>query len=604
MSIYKQTSCVILIFLLFLITLFASCEKTTEKNKYKTYPGYSSYKDIPEVTFDEIAAIEELRNKYDSFSYGMIHSTETFFDHRKGEMNGYSALFCNWLTGLFGIQFVPAIYQWHEIIPGLKNGTIHFSGDITATPERRETLYMTDPISQRTLKYMRLADSHPLSRIAETKTLHFAFIEGTTTYDYVVSSQIFGDFDYSFINSTGEAYQLLKSGSIDAFIEEGIVEAAFDIYGDIISHDFFPLLYNPVSLTTANKELEPIISVVQKALLNGCSNYLAELSRFGEHEYLKNKFFMMLNDEEREYLQNNPVIPYAAEHYNYPISFYNKYEKEWQGIFHDVIGEIHELSGLLFKIMNDNRTAWPQLLGLLESGQASVLSELIPTETRRERGFLWTTTPTMMDNYALLSKSETPNIILKDVINVRVGLPRGTAYTEVFKTWFPNHPYTIEYESADLTFSALDRGEVDAVISSQRRLLAITNYHEFPGYKANLVFDRAAESYFGFHMDQAVLCSIFNKALVIVDIKSIAEQWTLKTYDYKGKIAQAQRPWLIGASILLLNILILVMIMFIRKHNEEQRLEELVKKRTIEAEAANKAKTFFLANMSHEIRTP
>jgi len=598
-----QSGCAAFIITGFLALLLISCESQSGKSSDSHY-SWSSFYEIPGITDEEIRAIENLKEKRQSFSYAMIHSTEAFFDHRKGAINGYSALFCDWLTGIFGIPFVPVIKKWGEIIPGLENGEIDFAGDVTPTAERKQTLYMTDAISQRTLKYIRLAESPPLSRIAEARTLRFAFIEGTTTYRYVISTQVFSNFDIYFIDSTETAYKLLKNGEVDAFIEEGIVEAAFDVYGDVISSDFFPLLYNPVSMTTANKELLPIITAVQKAKQSGGLSYLSDLTKIGEKEYLKHKFYMMLTEEERDFLQNNPVIPYAAEHYNYPISFYCKYEKEWKGIFHDVIEEIALLTGLFFSIVNDNRTAWPQLLGLLESGEASLLSELIPTDTRKERGFLWTTTPTMMDNYALLSKSETPNITLREVLNVRVGLPRGTAYTEVFKAWFPNHPHSIEYESSDLTFSALDRGEVDVVISSQRRLLAITNYHEYPGYKANVVFDRAAESFFGFHKDQAILCSIFNKALIIVDIKSISEQWALKTYDYKGKIAQAQRPWLIGASILLSFVLTLVIIMFIRKRNEERRLERLVKKRTVEAEAANQAKTFFLANMSHEIRTP
>jgi len=294
----------------------------------------------------------------------------------------------------------------------------------------------------------------------------------------------------------------------------------------------------------------------------------------------------------------------VSEHYNYPISFYNKYEKEWQGIFYDVLDQISELTGLTFKQINEKNTEWSELISMLESGEANLITELIPTEQRKTSGFLWPNTPTITDNYALLSKSETPNVNLKEIFTSRVGLAIGTAYDDIFRSWFPNHPNTIEYNTSEEAFSALERHEVDLVISSQRRLLAITNYHEYPGYKANFVFDRVSESYFGFSRDQAVLCSIFSKALQLIEIKTIANQWMLRTYDYKGKIAQARVPWLIGVSILLLSVLTLVVIILVRRRYEEHRLEALVKYRTAEAEAANRAKSDFLANMSHEIRTP
>ena len=95
-----------------------------------------------------------------------------------------------------------------------------------------------------------------------------------------------------------------------------------------------------------------------------------------------------------------------------------------------------------------------------------------------------------------------------------------------------------------------------------------------------------------------------DKALSLVDINTITENWRNRTFDYRYKLIEAQRPWLIGASILLLCLIVLLFVLFQRKKSEGLRLEELVQMRTAELKDANAAKSKFLATMSHEIRTP
>jgi signal transduction histidine kinase/ActR/RegA family two-component response regulator len=80
----------------------------------------------------------------------------------------------------------------------------------------------------------------------------------------------------------------------------------------------------------------------------------------------------------------------------------------------------------------------------------------------------------------------------------------------------------------------------------------------------------------------------------------ITEQWLTKTYDYRIRLMEAQRPWLIGATSLSFITLALILTLFYRSRIEGKRL---VRKQA-EVEAANQAKSLFLATMSHEMRTP
>ena len=537
------------------------------------------YRDIAGVTDDEIGAIEALREKFDYFIYGMLPSTEMFIDLRNGEMNGYSALFCDWLTELFGIEFRPALYEWGDLLAGMESDKIGFTGELTPSNERRKIYFMTDPIAVRTVKSFRLAGSEPISEIESMRPVRYVFLEGATTITDV-TSLLQKKIEIIFVNDYESAYEKLKTGEGDIFFAENNVEAAFDQYIDVIAADYLPLIYSPVSLTTHNPALAPVISVVQKALQGDDLHYLTELYQHGYNEYLKHKLYSRLSEEERKYMANHPVVLFAAEYENYPMSFYNTQEKAWQGIVFDVLREIEKFTDLSFKLVNNPNTEWPEILEMLNNGDVSFVSELIRTP-EREGNYIWPSTVLLTDYYALISKSEHPNISINEILYVKVGVPRNTAYYEVFDTWFPNHRNTVMYEGSDIAFNALARGEVDMTMASMYKLLALTNFREETGYKANVVFDRYAESTLGFNVDDALLCSIVDKTLSMIDTKGIADQWTRKTYDYRIRLTRAQIPWISGATALLV-ILLFLLIIYYRNRNESKRLEELVQIRTAE----------------------
>ena len=142
----------------FFLCTFSGCEKTAEKS------GLSmeniSFRDVPGVTEEEIKAVEALRGKTGSFIYGMVPGTETFREN--GEIRGFTALFCGWLSELFDIPFIPALYEWDELIAGIEHGEIDFTSIQTVTGE---SYFITGAIAERTIKYIRIKDSISLEEI-------------------------------------------------------------------------------------------------------------------------------------------------------------------------------------------------------------------------------------------------------------------------------------------------------------------------------------------------------------------------------------------------------------------------------------------------------
>ena len=604
-----------LLLVLCFVVFITGCKKTpVEREKFREF---HQYLEIPGLTTEEIDAIEKIKRQRfaegrSGFVYAAPYTTE-LFPTEEGGFGGYTALFCDWLSGLFGIKFQPRITEWDRIIEGLARLEVDFTGSLTATDERRKIYFMTDAIAERSITIMRITGSEPLSVLGKMRPLRYAFLEGVTTLD-VVSPYLPEGYEALFVGDYEAAYRALKIGTADAFFEESPAEAAFDFYGDVYADNFFPFFYAPVSMTTQNPELAPFISVVQKALDSGMLYHLTKMYNQGYQEYLRHRLIMQLTDEEKEFIHlhdtTQTAIKIAAEYDNYPSSFYNIHEKEWQGTTFDILSEIERFTGLSFVVVNEPDTEWPDLLRMLEDGRVSMVTELFFSQ-ERENNFLWPDTPYQQDFYALISAVEYPNINVNEVLYTRIGLIADSGYKEIFHRWFPDHPNTVEYISNIDAFDGLVRGEVDLVMATNNQLLSIINYLERPGYKANFIFNHPSDSYFGFNINETVLCSIISKSQKLINTEELFKRWERKVFDYRRKMVEVQRPWLIGVSLLLLSILSLVTIMFIRNRREGKRLERLVKKRTVELEAASKeaqaasrTKSEFLANMSHEIRTP
>jgi len=559
---------------------FTGC---SSPNSYQFLSRYtfSSYNDVPGVTQEEKNAIAKIRENYETLIYGMPLSTEAFKD-LNGDMRGFTALFCEWLTDIFGITFKPALYEWNDLLSGLETGEISFTGELTAREERLDIYRMTSAIAMRPLKYFRLASSNPLDEIIKDRPIRCGFIEGTATILTVSSELAPGSFESVLLNDVSLVYDALTSGEIDAFYYTGTSEINFIEYNDVAAFYFYPLIYRPVSLSTQNHALDPIISVMEKILqTEGSLHYLTTLYNQSHTEYMRHKMQMQLTEEERAFIRDNPMVPIGVDPGNYPGSFYDAREKKWSGVSLDILDEISRLTGLTFNRVNDEHTQWPLIYEMLRRGDVAMVTELTQSYDRSEP-FLWTRSAHITDFQALISHIDFPDIKINEVLYVKVGLAKNTAYAEVFKKWFPSHTKTVEYESVEDAFAALMRGEIDMVMANQRRLLYLTHYRELPDYKTNIVFDYAMDIQFGINENEEILRSIIDKALVNIDIKSISDQWMRRTYDYRSKVVEAQRPLFMSLSLLFLLVLILIAVLFARSRMTERNLERLVKKRTDE----------------------
>ena len=142
----KRLSCSLAVVVLFTVFGNGSIAATPHQE-----PPFASFREVPGVTQEEIAALEKLQARGGALVYGAVPSGEAF--ELDGEINGFTALYCRLMTEMFGIEFRLELKDWNEIHEGLNTGTVAFTGEMTASGERRAAGYlMTEAIAQRSIK--------------------------------------------------------------------------------------------------------------------------------------------------------------------------------------------------------------------------------------------------------------------------------------------------------------------------------------------------------------------------------------------------------------------------------------------------------------------
>jgi len=543
----------------------------------------NSFRDIPDITKEEIEAIETLKKSRSQFIYGSMLTTEAFM-LSDGTKAGFKTFFSELLSELFGIPFVQEIIPWDMLKEGLDTKTIDFTGELTPTPERELEYFMTYPIAERVLCVYTL-DHISKIELIDLNGCKIGFYKGTITAESILSAYSELNFEIVDIYDYQDLIDKITTGEIEMFIDDAV--SMFALSGILTPHEnIFPLIYTPVSMTTANPELAPVISVVNKYIKSGGIDKIYDLYIKGYLEYAKFDFYKSLTDTEKEYLDNllktNTKIPISLETQNYPISFYNKNDKSYQGIAPEVLREITVLSGIEFENISGPDDSWDIIFQRLISGETTMVSELLKTENRIG-SFLWSEIPFATTRYALISKVDFPFLEPYQVIRANVGVLKSSALEDVFISMFPQHDKIIYFDNNDVSFDALENGEVDLLMSTENLFLMLLHYLEKPGYKINISFNSpVVESFFGFNINEDILISIIDKALIKINTDKIEKNWVNRSFNYE-RIMADQRAYFANRtltlmfifSVILLFLLIVLVILF----NKNKKQINLIKYR-------------------------
>ena len=554
------------------------CSPMPVMAEFHTAPA--TFRDIDGITAAEIEAVEAVLAGREYFTFAAILSEELFYT-LDGEYAGFSAGFNQWLTSFFGVPFIPRIVEWPELLAGLEDGSIDFTTQLSRNPARLEFLRMTDPVVLRHVAYVKRTDSPLLTELPHKPRLAFNY-GGTAMYS-VMDSGAFDEFEAVFVGGRGEAAELILAGEIDAFFGA----AAFSIYltyPDLTAHRFYPAPLSHGSFSTQNAELYPIVDMVQRFISNDGLALIGGLYAEGMQDFRRHQLDRAISVSARAFIESNPVISVGAMCFDYPVSFFNPYDNEFQGIAIDILREIEAITGLQFEIVDYcHQRTLPDMLEMLEANEISIITGIIrPYEL--EGRFLHTQNHIFPSNLALISNTDYFNVGLNEVLYAHVGLVTDGIYQAVFCEHFSEHPNVTGFGDVETLLNALMDGHVDMAFVCRSRLLYLNNFLGNPNFWANIVFDEGFDVYFGFNALDPQLVALIDIALALTDTESISDQWVGRTFDYTQRLMRAQMPWLIGAGILFVCVVALLTILFLRRSDERNRLRTVVAKRTRELE--------------------
>jgi ABC-type amino acid transport substrate-binding protein len=322
-----------------------------------------------------------------SISLGKLLSTEEFL-LPDGSYAGFSPKLSELLSNLFEIPFILEFHDLGSLMSGLEDMTIDLTCELTITPERQIIFNMSNPILQRSLAIVTYGD-HKIEATRDLNGIRVGILERSSVWEFLANSYPELEFEGVPISSSEYEADMLRNGEVDAIISISTV-LTYD-YSDTeftLIYDLLPLAYSPAALSTANPEFYPIISVINKYLAAGGLDKLFELYKTGEADYNRNTIKKLLSDEERAYLESLDAktevlkVPIVLGTDTYPVSFYNENEDEFQGIAIDVLMEISKVTGIEFEIINNKDASWREIVEMLKTGEAALISDLIKTEER------------------------------------------------------------------------------------------------------------------------------------------------------------------------------------------------------------------------------
>jgi len=284
-----------------------------------------------------------------------------------------------------------------------------------------------------------------------------------------------------------------------------------------------------------------LVSILNKALLTLLPSELNGLDAkwFGENiaEDKDNSKLDTLNltEEEKSWIENNPLIQVAATPDWAPFEFQEK--GEYLGLHADMLRLAASKTGLSIEPVFDR---WSTLQDRLKEGTLDLCPGLNATDSRKE--YLLFTDPVSETSQVIITRTSAPVSNISDLAGGTVAVEKGYANEDFLKEYYP----LINLLSVDDTVKALEAvitGEADAYVGTQAVCMYLIKKNRLTDLKVSTFMSEALPSQYriGVINSKPLLRDILQKGLEAISVEELA-QLQQKWFGISGSIEPVTKP--------------------------------------------------------------
>lgn len=496
------------------------------------------------------------------------YSGMDFFSYRE-EQKGYIIDVVKLLEDSTGLTIeIVGDQTWGEVYEGLIQGDIDILFGANVTPERLKFMSFTEPIHKNPYAVFS-NESSQIRTIGDLDKKRVGFIEGDIGIE--LFSQSYQNIQFEVVEFAGQPEGLkgLENNEIDGFITSGggIVYDFIYHYPDI---SFVAEVQDITSDMTLATQLEDEIlaNILSKVIENHLENEITGYIKTAETLY--NRKLLQLTKRELFWLDNDGKAVVGVVSDYLPFDHYEG--GEYKGITGEILKEIENIIGIEFEyVYGDFDTIYQKTL----DGEIEILN--IAKTDERLSSFIF---PRSFSEERDLIYGQKDAVHVQDIYGLEgksVAVIKGFWHEEFLNKNLRN-VNIVETDSIKESLKLVNRGDVDYFIENP----TVAEYYISGLGYWNIVKkgETSTDSflYFGVNIDQPVIASLMDKALLLVDY-DMAKQRGLDTVPSLMSRSVYYMIWVILVLLLVISVVVYILIRSMKSLIRERESSAVLKER-------------------------